>query len=1078
MRMLVIVLAFFGAFSSPLRAQSPEAKLLRYPHVQGQKIAFCHGGDIWTVSLDGGRARRVTSFDEGLELFPRISPDGNWIAFSGEYGGSRQVFLIPYEGGEPKQLTFYPDVGVMPPRGGYDNLVYDWTPDGKKILVRSNRTPFGQRAGKYFLVDAKGQGMETALPVPEGGAASFSPDGSKLAYNVISREWRTWKRYRAGRAQDVYIYDLKSNVAHRITDFEGTDNSPMWLGEKIYFTSDRTGVLNLFAYELRTKSVKQVSEFEDFDVLFPARGAGGIAFEKGGELWFMDAKTEECRKIRVTLSDDQPWRRAVWKKGAGKNGGFDLSPSGKRIVFEFRGEIFDAPAENGEPTNLTRTASRRERQPRWSPDGRWISYLAEVGDDYELFLFDRRSKREKQLTKDTGAWILSTVWSPDSAHILLTDKAQRVRAVAVGDGKIIQLDRALESVPSQVSWAADSKWVCYLKAGANRYSSVWVCSIANPAPRRVTSERWSDGSPSFDPKGRWLWFSSARSFNYRELSFDQRLYGLLLNPDVPSPIPYREDLESEGLGDSAKAAKNDSDGDGEDKKEKDAKSRDFKIDFAGIEDRLIVLPGSAGSYRGLTAMKGGLLFSSGGKLQLYDFDERETKTVLDGVRGYRSGAKRDRLIYRHRGKICLAKPKPKQEAGANAVDLDSLSLKVDPRVEWSQMYQDAWRIMRDWFYDPKMHRVDWLAMRKKYEPLLAHMSHRSDLDFLLGELVGELNAGHTYVSSGENPTVDRVAAGALGCVLEPSDGRYRIAKIYKGENWDRAGRSPLTEPGVDARVGDYLLAIDGHQILAADHPYKHLVGTVGRRVRLSLCESTDIEKAREVVVRPIASEVRLRYLEWVEKNRKIVDRLSGGRIGYVHVPNTSVEGHRRLYEGFRPLVRVKDGIIIDDRYNGGGFIPDRMANFLAQRVLNYWSRRDAELYPTPRFGFNGPMAMLINGYSSSGGDAFPYYFRRLGLGPLIGKTTWGGLVGYSGSPRLLDGGGLSVPSFAFVNDAGDWDVEAVGVRPDIEVEDQPGLIQQGREPMIERAVIYLLEELEKASKIKRPDVPDGPKRDR
>jgi tricorn protease len=1065
---LVLVL-----FSASLFAQEQDAaRLLRFPHVQGERCAFVRGGDIWTVPLAGGTARRLTSFDEGFELFPRISPDGRWVAFSAEYSGSRQIYVVPYEGGVPRQLTWYPDVGPMPPRGGYDNLPLDWTPDGKKILVRMNRTPYGQRVGRYFLVDPFSEGLEQPLEIPEGGNASFSPEGDRVAYNVISREWRTWKRYSAGRAQDVWIYDLGESKAEKLTDFPGTDQHPMWMSKgRIYFVSDRNGTLNLWCHELGSGQQRAVTAYTDYDVLFPARGKGGLVFERGGRIYHMAEKDESIREIVVKLADDRPYQRPTWREGETRFGSFAPSPSGSAALVEFRGDLFEVPKKDGDARNLTNTPDRRERAPGWSPDGRWLSYLAEAGDDYELFLLDRRTMEERQLTRDTGAWITSHSWSPDGALIACVDKANRLWTVDPKSGVVTVIRQGVEGAPRSVSWF-ESSWLAWTETGANRLSDVWGSPAAEPAPRQVTSSDWSEDSVAFDPQGRYLYFTSARDFDYGDLDFETRLYAIPIRVDASGPLSEtRRDVEEDGLSEV-----------GEDDEPEPEEIVDGPLGVPGLVpgfefgNRELVIPGPVGGYRGLSATKDGPLFSREGKLRLFDLESRETKEVLDHGGGYVLDAKGERMLVRKGGKLYQVKAKPGQKTN-DAMPTEEIRVRVDPRVEWSQMYRDAWRIMRDWFYDPKMHRVDWSAMRAKYEPLLAHMTHRSDLDFLLGELIGELNAGHTYVSSGELPAVDRVRNGALGADFEVVEGYYRIAKIFASENWTSDGRNPLTEGSEKAQVGDFLVAIDGVRIDASTNLYRWLEGKAGRPTRLTLAKSPAADAfSREILVKPVQNETRLRYLDWVARNRALVNELSDGRIGYMHVPNTAVEGHRRFYEGFRRMARVKEAILVDDRYNGGGFIPDRMVQSLGSRVFNFWARREAELYATPRFAFNGPAAMLINGYSSSGGDAFPYYFKKAGLGPLIGQKTWGGLVGYSGSPRLVDGGGLAVPSFAFVNDDGAWDVEAYGVKPDIEVVDDPAKIAAGQEPMIEVAVKHLLAEIEKRAKIKRPAVPDGPNR--
>lgn len=1072
--------------SSAAQAETP-ARLLRFPHIQGDRIAFVYGGDIWTASSTGGRARRLTSFDEGFELFPRISPDGEWIAFSAEYSGTRQIWLVPYEGGVPRQLTHYPDVGNMPPRGGYDHLPLDWSPDGSRILIKANRTPYGQRPARYYWVDPWNGGLETPLQIPEGGPASLSPDGKQLAYSIISREWRTWKRYTAGRAQDLWIYDLEEDTVRQLTDWEGTDNFPLWVGDRIYFTSDReTGTLNLWRHDLTSGETVAITTSTEWDVLFPSRGGDQVIFQQGGWLSVMDASTEEVRRLELTLADDRPWLRPVWKEAA-RDGGlasYDASPSASRVVVEFRGDLFDVPAEKGRAVNLTSTPGRRERGVDWSPDGKHLAYLAEVGEDYELFVRSMVDGTERQLTTGTGAWILSARWSPDSTHLLVADKANRLSVVEVESGDVRQLDSSVENTLRSASWSGDSSWVTYLKTSPNGYDSVWICPVTGEGgPVQVTTDHYDDGSPTFDPDGDYLYFVSARDFQYPDLEFETRMYALLLREDVASPLALVDDVEEATLPDPEGVSaeeefteSSDGDSDGE-QADADAEEEpaSLQIDLEGLAERLVALPGSSGGYYNLTGTSGGLLFVEGGDLQHLDLGSLDAKTILPGTGGYWLTPDEKHLIYRSRGDVCIARVSPGQKPGDGAVPLDGVQVKLSPRGEWEQIYVDAWRIMRDWFYDASMHGVDWSAMREKYRPLVRHAAHRDDVDFLLGELIGELNAGHTYVTPGESPRVARVPVGVLGCEFEVEDGRYRISHLFDDRGWNTGEHNPLTAPGVDARVGDFLLSIDGVELTADDSPYRHLENKVGVQVRLGLAESPAGE-VREVVVEPIASEVSLRYIDWVARNRRIVDELSGGRIGYVHVPNTAVQGHRELWEGFLPQARVKEAMIIDDRYNGGGFIPSDMIASLASPVLNYWSRRGTQPSATPATGFDGPMAMLINGYSSSGGDAFPFYFRKLGLGPLMGQTTWGGLIGYSGSPRMVDGGGLAVPSFSFINTEGEWDVEAVGVEPDIEVFDDPTLIQAGREPSLEAAVEYLLGQLEENDYPSRPATPPGPDR--
>ncbi|MBU8922152.1 MAG: PDZ domain-containing protein [Bacteroidales bacterium] len=1051
------------------QAECKEARLLRYPHIMGDRAVFVYAGDIWTVSVDGGQARRVTSFPEGLEVFPKISPDGKWIAFSGEYSGSRQVYVVPYEGGVPKRLTYYPDVGNMPPRGGYDYMVLDWTPDSKHILVRGNRTPFGRRVGKYYLIDPMKPGIEKELQIPEGGPATFSPDGKKLAYNIKSREFRTWKRYNAGRAQDVFLYDLEKNEVERIAAYEGTDNFPMWIGDGVYFASDRDEIrkLNLYRYDIPTKGLKKVTDFKEYDVLFPSRGGSRVIFENGGYLYWLEDGQTAAVKIEVTLGSDKPFVRPVYKNVQRYINSFTVSPSGKRAAFEARGEVWTIPAEHGVTRNLSRTPVIREREVEWSPDGKWIAYLSEESGEYEIWIRPQDGSGEaKQLTKGTDSWINGIVWSPDSKRIAFSDRKNRLWYVDIDGGSRKKADESEINAIRSYNFSPDGNWLCYSKSDENWLTSIWVYSLEKKKAMRMTGDFTNESEPVFSKDSKYIYFVSSRDFIYPEKEFKDRVYIATLSPDIPNPIAPLNDEEEIKTEDEDKDEKD---------KDKDEKKDDMKILAEGFEGRALGLSHSSGNYYGLTAVEGGLLFierddAGTTTLKKFDLATREFKDIMSDLRSYQVAAGGKKFIYSiGGGNYGIADLMPGQQSSKGRLDFSQMEMRIDPPSEWKQIYHDAWRIMRDWFYDPNMHEVDWKKMHDRYAVMLPYVAHRGDLDYLLGELVGELNAGHCYVNTGDMPRADRVRTGLLGCRFEADGDHYRISKIFKGANWHENERSPLTEPGLNVEEGMYLLEIDGNAVTTAESPYVYLENKVNIPVILKINDKPTGKGAREITVRPISSELSLMYMDWVEENRKLVDKLSDGRIGYMHVPNTWYDGYRSFLSSWQPLIN-KEALVIDERYNGGGHSPYEMVQMMGEKVYSYWARRSGKMNSTPFSVNDGPKALLINGLSSSGGDAFPFYFRKAGLGPLIGEKTWGGLIGYGFSPAFIDGGRFAVPGFSFINDKGEWDVEALGVDPDIYVWDDPTLIQAGREPMIEKAVEYLLEELRKnpRKKVEQP----------
>ena len=1045
----------------PALAESP-TKLLRFPDVHGQLVTFVYAGDLYLANASGGTAQRLTSHP-GKELYPKFSPDGSQIAFSAEYNGTRQVYVMPTAGGPPKQLTWYNDVGEMPPRGGTDNRVLDWSPDGRNVLVRMNRVPWDERGGRPYLVPVDG-GLETPLAVPESGGGMFDPSGTKLVYTPIDRDFRSWKRYRGGRAQDVWIYDLAANTSLQLTTDRATDHQPMWIGDTVYFVSDRSDkTLNLYSIAPGGGEATKLTSYTDFDVMWPSAGPDSLVFEKGDSIWRMTpGSAPEEVPIRIAGDLPQTLPRHVAANKFVES--FGLSPGGERAVFGARGEIYTVPAKHGEPRNVSMTPDAREHSVSWSPDGKWIAYLSDASGEYEIYLRAQDGKSEpRRLTTDGDIWRFAPVWSPDSAKLAFGDKKQRLRIVDVASGALTEADIFTHEDPETYVWSPDSRWLAYVKGNASRNTSIWLYSLEAKAARQLTPDDTSETSPAFDPQGRYLYFLSNRDYNLAFSSYEfnflynnaTRLYAATLAAD--GPALYRPLSDEVGAGEEKK--------DGNGKSDEKAAPKPLRIDLPGFNQRVIALNAPPGNYVGLSANEAGVFYmalSDGGpgELRFLSLDAEAKPEAVGPAQGYALSHDGSKLLLRRGDDYAIVDAKPKADFDAGKLDLAHMQLRIEPTREWRQLYVDGWRILRDWFYDAGMHGQDWNAIRAKYEALLPHVANRADLDYLLQEIAGEANAGHVYVESGDEPKPERAAGGLLGAELAAHESGYvRVAHIFPGENWNPALRSPLTEPGVNVAEGEFLLAVDNVSTRGVDNVYRLFENDADRVVTLRINANPQEAGAREVRVRTIASELGLRYLDWVQQRRRMVERLSDGRIGYIHVPNTAVEGSRELFKGLLAY-SAKDALIIDDRYNGGGFIPDRLIELLSRQPLNYWKQRGLEPNPTPLLHHRGPKAMLINGLSSSGGDALPYYFRKLGLGKLFGTRTWGGLIGISGNPRLADNGIVLAATFSFMDTEGKWAVENEGVAPDVEVIDRPEAIAAGRDPSLEAAVQHLLRELE------------------
>ncbi|RMF58527.1 MAG: hypothetical protein D6748_08435, partial [Calditrichaeota bacterium] len=813
-RSLFVFLFFFITGSLLAR----EGRLLRFADIHGNQVAFVYAGDIWIADIRDGKATRLTSH-EGLELFPKFSPDGKWIAFSGEYTGTRQVYVISVNGGNPRQLTFYNDVGPMPPRGGYDYQVLDWTPDGKYVVFRGNRLPWGKRMGKYFKVPVDG-GLEEALPIPEGGTGMLSPDGKKFVYTPIAREFRTWKRYRGGRAQDVWIFDLEKLTAKQITHFKGTDNIPVWVHDKIYFCSDRTGILNLYEYDPTTENITQVTFHTDYDVLWPSAGPDYIVYECGGYLYKFDPATNQSQKLSIDIQTDFVYTQPYFKNVKQYIHSMDISPSGKRAVFAARGDVFTVPAKHGEIRNLTNTQGIRETYATWSPDGKWIAYLSDRTGEYEIYIKRQNGKgAERQITKNGNIWKFPPVWSPDSKKLAWADKNQTLYFVDIQTGKITRVDRGEYNDIRYYRWSPGSKWIVYTKQMENQMTSIWLYSLEQGKSYQVTDEFINNYNPVFDQKGRYLYFLSDRDFNltFSDWEFNYfytkptRIYLVSLKKDFPMPFELKSDEEGQTTENTIGKVSNPSD----------------EIDIQGLETRIKVLPLPSGHYRDLQANDKGVFYLKEDNdkwvLAFYNITDEKETAILSGVNNYQLSANGEKILYRSRGQFGIIDAMKNAEKDRGTLDLSGMTMKIDPKKEWKQIFVDGWRLIRDWFYDPNLHGVNWNEMRKKYEPLVDYVAHRADLDYILGELGGELGAGHVYINSGDQPRVERHDNGLLGCEVRPhKSGYYQISKILPGENWHEDFRSPLSDPDIHVKEGDFILAIDGQPVTTKENFYKYL----------------------------------------------------------------------------------------------------------------------------------------------------------------------------------------------------------------------------------------------------------------
>jgi len=1102
----------------------PEGRLMRFPDIYKDQIAFSYAGDLWLVSSSGGTARRITTHP-GLELFPKFSPDGTKIAFTGQYDGNSNVYVMPASGGEPKQLTIHPGGGHLNERMGIHNEVLTWFPDSKRIVYLTRRDTFNDWFGRPYVVGLDG-GLPEQLPIDKGGLMSFSPDGSKMAYNRIFRNFRTWKRYTGGMAQDIWIYDFKNNQIEQMPHTEWTDTFPMWHEDTIYFDSDRGSEhrLNLYSYSLRTHEIKQLTHFTEFDVNWPSLGPDSIVFENGGYLYVFDLKTEQANKITVYLPGDVDAARPHWVNPSKLITDFDIAPDGKRAVMTARGDIFTVPAKEGSIRNLTGTPGVHEKYAAWSPDGRWIAYLSDRTGEDELYITPQDGMgKEVRITSDGKMFRFPPVWSRDSKKLLFADKSVRLFYVDIDAKKPVLIDQGHYGDLTDYAWSPDNKWVAYAKATENLREVVYLYSLADRKITPVTTNAYESAAPVFDPDGKYLYFFSNRDFNEVLGNYDMefanpkttRVYVVTLRADIPSPFPPLSDeteikKTEEGVALKPEAppvppkelpkSKAGAEKKPEEKTEAkpEAKPPEFRIDLDGIQDRVVALSIPAANMRNLSAAKDAIyyvtapVFGLSGPLpgespaiHVFDLKERKDHVLVDSADAYALSFDGKKLLYAGSAEgggprtygIIDAKPPEGagHKVGEGALNLGSMQMEVKPREEWTQIFNEVWRQERDYFFEPSMNGVDWEKQRDKYAQLLPYVGDRYDLTYIMGEMIGELSNSHTYVGGGDTPDLSPVNVGLLGADLaaDTASGMYRFKKIYHGENWLASLRSPLTEPGVVVKEGDYLLAVNGRPLRAPQNPEEFFVNTVNENVTLTVNSKPTDTGARNVVVKPIGDELGLHELNWIETNRRKVEAATGGRVGYVYLPDMSASGLNEFVKQYLPQIR-KEGMIFDVRYNGGGFVDQIIFEHLRRTLVGMESARNFEPGTIPDNVFYGHMICITNHYAASDGDFFTYYFKKYNLGPVIGERTWGGVRGIRGEIPLMDGGYITRPEFSLYGLDSQWLIENKGVAPDIEVDNRPDLVMQGHDPQLEKAIELVMQEIQAHPKKLPPRPADLP----
>ncbi len=1075
-----------------------EARLLRFPTISNESIVFSYAGDLYTVTRTGGVARKLTS-DVGNELFARFSPDGNTLAFTGQYDGNTEVYKMPANGGIPVRLTHTATLGrdEVSDRMGPNNIVMTWKPDNSGVVYRSRKQSFNDFKGQLFFAGVNG-GMSTQLPFSVGGWCSYNADMTKLAMNQVFREFRTWKYYKGGMADDIYIYDFASGQMENITNNISQDIFPMWSGNRIYYCSDRDRTMNLFVYNITTKQTRKLTNYTEFDIKFPSLGQNAIVYENGGYIYFFDLATETASKVNIVIADDAVGGRneVIDASKFIENGDFDLGPDGNRLTMTARGDIWTLPAKDGITRNLTKSPGAHERSVAWSPDGKYLAYISDVSGEDEIYIQKQdASEAAIKVSKEGDTYKYGLSWSPDSKKILWSDNKLRLYYVDIASKELILIDKANAGEYRSANWAPDSKWIAYSRVDDTFRARIYIYDMVTKKSTPVTDPWYESYSGVFSPDGKYMYFVSDRDFapTYSQVEWNHsysdmsKVYLLTLSKTTPSPLAPKNDevqikvdtpaVSFAGSGDLPDKKSKSSTAATDDKKTdpKPATGVVVKIDFDGIEDRVASLPVSAGNYFSLSAVDDAVYYMTNSTrspkvlLKVYNVKDKKESEVGEFNRYVVSSNRKKMLLEKDRSYAILDLPKDKVTLDKK-VDLSNMQLLVDRKQEWEQIYNEAWRQMRDFFYDPGMHGVDWKAMKAKYAAMLPYVNHRADLSYLIGEMISELSVGHAYVGGGDMAKAPRIETGLLGAqISRDASGYFKIDNILKGENWTATTRSPLTEIGVNVKEGEYIIEVNGVSTKTVTDIYELLIGTANHTTELTINNKADKAGSRKTLVIPTADESDLYYLQWVRKNIDYVSAKTNGQVGYLHIPDMGSGGLNEFVKYFYPQLQKK-ALIIDDRGNGGGNVSPHIAERLRREPVFVTMPRNISVPNVDPDMVLGPKVLLLDQYSASDGDIFPYRFRKYGLGKLIGRRSWGGVVGIRGTLPFVDGSFLNRPEYARYDiDGKSWPMEGHGVEPDIEVINNPADEFKGIDNQLDKAIEVILEELKS-----RPEIPGPP----